>query len=84
MIKKTIIKEYISETNIDHEIETTLRDEIIIWVDTGKPESLGYAFPVSNGKIDWDCNKENWALISSDVVDFANAFAKRCHLIIFS
>jgi len=84
MIKKTMIKTYISETNIEHEIEINLNNEAVIWVNINKSGSIGYVFPVCDGKIDWNISKENWALISSDVVKVANNFAKKCHLIIFS
>lgn len=79
-----MIKNYISETNINYEIEINLNNEIIIWVNSRDSYGIGYAFSVCNGKIDWESRKEKWALISDDVVKVANDFAKRCHLIIFS
>lgn len=84
MIKETIMKTYVSETNIEHEIEMRPDSTIMVWVYTNKIIAEGYEFPVNNGKIDWDSQKENWALLSSDVVKVSNAFAKACHLITFS
>ena len=84
MIKQSMIRKYVSETNIVYEIEINPDNEAVIWVAADKIGSIGYIFPVCNGKIDWDREKENWALISDDVVTAANKFAKECHLIVFS
>ena len=84
MITKTIKKTYISETNIEHEIEMNPDSTIVVWVYSNKIIAEGYEFPVINGKINWDHQKENWALLSNDVVKVSNDFAKACHLIAFS
>lgn len=84
MITKTIKKTYISETNIEHEIEMNPDSTIVVWVYSNKIIAEGYEFPVINGKINWDHQKESWALLSNDVVKVSNDFAKACHLIAFS
>jgi hypothetical protein len=84
MTKKVEKKIFTNEFNIQHEIEMRSPAEILIFVDTAKDDCYGYTFPCKDGKISWDSNKSNWALLSDDVIKVAEHYAKTCHLIVFS
>lgn len=85
MIKKQEKKIFINEFGIEYQIEMISFNKILIMADTGtKGDCYGYEFVCQNGKIDWDSQRENWALLPDDVIQEANYFAKYYHLIVFS
>lgn len=56
-----------------------INNEILIF-----QKDMGFSFAVANGKIDWNQYPQNTALLSSDVIEAANEFAKYCHLLVFA
>lgn len=80
MMNRNQHKDYLSESGFKYDFTVTKkRDEIFIY-----QKDRGFVFSIQNGKIDWEQHKENTVLLSDDVINAANEFAKYCHLIVFS
>lgn len=79
-MKKDHYKIYTSEAGFNYDLHiSSLNNEILIF-----RKDRGFAFPINNGKIDWNKYKENAVLLSDDVIKAADDFVKYCHLLVFS